>query len=279
MLAEILPIAVDDSFKGLDQFGVNASRATGDKHFQHTLQLSLSEVEDRVGTEKSEESVNRLDVEQCLRVREEKEGNGQRGDEEQKPLLSEALLRCDEQWFQLRLRLRHEVLHKEHLVLRRCREDVAKERQPAALGACGVGVVEDAGENGVARGERGGVFEEELEENRKVAVESAVGGEATEERIVELRLLYEGREGREQREKERLGEVVPVVEGAQRQANGERVIEVCILGGGGEEGGGGGDEEEELVPELKNEVRTERIRDMCETVCDGVIYSSDGLLR
>ena len=171
------------------------------------------------------------------------------------------------------------MFHKEHLVLRRCREDVAKERQPAALGACGVGVVEDAGENGVARGERGGVFEEELEENRKVAVESAVGGEATEERIVELRLLYEGREGREQREKERLGEVVPVVEGAQRQANGERVIEVCILGGGGEEGGGGGDEEEELVPELKNEVRTERIRDMCETVCDGVIYSSDGLLR
>ena len=57
------------------------------------------------------------------------------------------------------------------------------------------------------------------------------------------------------------------------------MIEVCILGGGGEEGGGGGDEEEELVPELKNEVRTERIRDMCETVCDGVIYSSDGLLR
>ena len=76
MLAEILPIAVDDSFKRLDQFGVNADRATGNEYFQHTLQLSLSEVEDRVGTEKREEFVNRLDVEQCLRVREGKEGDG-----------------------------------------------------------------------------------------------------------------------------------------------------------------------------------------------------------
>lgn len=126
------------------------------------------------------------------------------------------LLRCDEEWFQLRLRLHHKVLHKEHLVLRRCREDIAKERQPAAFGACGVGVVENTGENSVARGERGGVLEEELEENRKVAVESAVGGEATEERVVELGLLHEGWKGREQREKERLGEVVSVVEGTQR---------------------------------------------------------------
>lgn len=76
VLAETLPIAVDDGFKGLDQLGVNAGRATGDEHFQHTLQLSLSEAEERAGAKKSEEFVNRLDVEQCLRVREGKEGDG-----------------------------------------------------------------------------------------------------------------------------------------------------------------------------------------------------------
>ena len=67
--------------------------------------------------------------------------------------------------------------------------------------------------------ERGCVLEEEVEKKGLVAVEGAVGGEGVEEVAEGLWRVGERWERGEQREEERLGEVVAVVEGAQRETH------------------------------------------------------------
>ena len=82
--------------------------------------------------------------------------------------------------------------------------------------------------------ERGGMLEEEVEKKGLVAVEGAVGGEGVEE-VAERWRVGERWERGEQREEERLGEVVAVVEGAQREAHRQRARQHRLFECGREE--------------------------------------------
>lgn len=107
---------------------------------------------------------------------------GKNRENEKKPLLSQALLACEE-GSGCNSSGGDKCGEQGNLISVAGGEDVAEKIIPAAFRAGCVDVVKETREEKVSIGERGCVFEEKVEKERLIAVESVIGGEDVKEMI------------------------------------------------------------------------------------------------